>query len=567
MTQTIINSFDLWTGAQGVKSRGRVRSIDNISLEGIARLRELILQLAVSGKLVLQNANDEPASELLKRIEGEKKRLLQKGILKKIEPAIAVKISELPFELPTGWVWTKIRNIGHDWGQKIPADDFTYIDVSAIDNSAGIVAEPTILKANEAPSRARKIVKKGSVIYSTVRPYLKNICVVGENFSPEPIASTAFAIMHPYLDMESRFFFFYLRSPVFIRYVESVQTGIAYPAINDKQFFGGVIPLPPLAEQHRIVAKVDELMALCDKLEASQTASLKTHQTLVKALLLTLTEAKDADSLAAAWQRMAPHFDVLFCTEDSIEQLKQTILQLAIMGRLVQQDPADEPASELIKRIEAEKAKLIKAGKLKKEKPLPEIKDEEKPFELPAGWEWERLGVLLRVLNGRAYKMHEMLSSGMPLLRVGNLFTSNEWYYSNLELEPDKYIASGDLIYAWSASFGPFIWEGGKVIYHYHIWKLDFFEPSSYDKMFMYLYLSSVTQQIKASGNGIAMIHMTKERMEKLLVPTPPLSEQHRIVAKVDELMALCDSLKAKILKAEAVKVQLSKTIVEAAVA
>lgn len=226
-----------------------------------------------------------------------------------------------------------------------------------------------------------------------------------------------------------------------------------------------------------------------------------------------------------------------------INKLRELILELAVRGKLVPQNPDDEPASELLKRIEAEKAQLIKDGKLKKQKPLPPVSEDEKPFELPQGWVWVRLGDVLEVINGRAYKKHEMLGSGTPLLRVGNLFTSNEWYYSNLELEPNKYIDNGDLIYAWSASFGPFIWEGGKVIYHYHIWKLEIFDENSLFKPFIYNYLKAITEQIKASGNGIAMLHMTKDRMEKLVIPLPPLAEQQRIVAKVDELMALCDQL------------------------
>ncbi len=226
-----------------------------------------------------------------------------------------------------------------------------------------------------------------------------------------------------------------------------------------------------------------------------------------------------------------------------IQKLRELILELAVRGKLVPQDPKDEPASVLLKKIEAEKKRLIKEGKIKKQAPLPEIADDDKPENVPSGWSFARLGNVLQVINGRAYKIHEMLQEGTPLLRVGNLFTSNEWYYSDLELEPEKYIDSGDLIYSWSASFGPFIWDGGKVIYHYHIWKLDFFDVTSFDKMFMYQYLSSITQKIKASGNGIAMIHMTKERMEKLVIPLPPLAEQQRIVAKVDELMALCDQL------------------------
>ncbi|MEQ3693833.1 MAG: restriction endonuclease subunit S [Thalassolituus sp.] len=226
-----------------------------------------------------------------------------------------------------------------------------------------------------------------------------------------------------------------------------------------------------------------------------------------------------------------------------IKKLRELILELAVRGKLVPQNPEDEPASELLKKIDAEKAKLVKEGKIKNQKSLPEVSDDEKPFELPTGWEWIRLGNALEVINGRAYKKHEMLESGTPLLRVGNLFTSNEWYYSDLELDPNKYIDNGDLIYAWSASFGPFIWDGSKVIYHYHIWKLEIFDEASLYKPFAYHYLKAITEQIKASGSGIAMLHMTKERMEKLVIPIPPFAEQQRIAAKVDELMALCDQL------------------------
>lgn len=226
-----------------------------------------------------------------------------------------------------------------------------------------------------------------------------------------------------------------------------------------------------------------------------------------------------------------------------IKKLRELILELAVRGKLVPQDPNDEPASVLLKRIAAEKAELVTQGKIKKQKPLPEISEGEKPFELPEGWEWVRLSDLMEVINGRAYKKHEMLQEGTPLLRVGNLFTSNEWYYSDLELDENKYIDNGDLIYAWSASFGPFIWTGQKVIYHYHIWKLKLFAEELSDKFFIHDFLLSITEKIKSQGNGIAMLHMTKERMEQQVIALPPVNEQKNIVQKIRELMSLCDQL------------------------
>ena len=151
-----------------------------------------------------------------------------------------------------------------------------------------------------------------------------------------------------------------------------------------------------------------------------------------------------------------------------------------------------------------------------------------------------RLGDFATLYNGRAYKQNELFSEGKyPVLRVGNLFTNNQWYYSDLDLEPEKYCNSGDLLYSWSASFGPHIWEGGKVIYHYHIWKVEY--SSNVDKNYLYYLLLSDTEQIKRSGHGLAMIHVTKAGMERRPFPLPPLAEQKRIVARIEELLPLLD--------------------------
>lgn len=251
----------------------------------IDALKQTLLQLAVMGKLVPQDPDDEPASELLKRIQAEKAKLIAEGKLKKEKPLSPITDEEKPFELPQGWEWVRVNDIGHDWGQKTPNQNFTYIEVSAIDNQLGLVLTPAILKAEDAPSRARKVVKKNTIIYSTVRPYLLNVAVIDTEFKYEPIASTAFAVIQPYCEMPSRYFLHYLRSPIFIKYVESVQTGIAYPAINDSQFYSGLLPLPPIAEQYRIVAKVDELMALCDQLKTRLQQAGQQQQAIADALV------------------------------------------------------------------------------------------------------------------------------------------------------------------------------------------------------------------------------------------------------------------------------------------
>ena len=235
--------------------------------EQVKALRQTILNLAVRGKLVPQYPNDEPASELLEQITKEKTRLMKSGEIKK--PKKLPLIDEIPYSLPPSWRWTRIREITSDRGQCVPEAAFTYIDVTSIDKENGKVAEPKVLQAKDAPIRARKIVHKGDVLYSCVRPYLLNVAVVEGDFDPKPIASTAFAILNGHDLVLPRYLWIVLRSPFMVERVEDDMRGQVYPAINDTDFSVLPFPLPPLNEQHRIVAKVDELMELCDKLEAS----------------------------------------------------------------------------------------------------------------------------------------------------------------------------------------------------------------------------------------------------------------------------------------------------------
>ncbi|MBE9130246.1 restriction endonuclease subunit S, partial [Coleofasciculus sp. LEGE 07081] len=188
--------------------------------DGVKRLRELILSLAMRGKLVPQDGREQPARELLKEIEAEKERLVKEGKIKKSKPLPEIKPDEIPYEIPESWEWVRIRSICHDWGQKKPDKRFTYIDVGSIDNKNGVISDSVqLLESKEAPSRARKIVNRETVIYSTVRPYLLNIAVIEKEYDYEPIASTAFAILHPYTVINTRFIYHYLKSPTFIEYV------------------------------------------------------------------------------------------------------------------------------------------------------------------------------------------------------------------------------------------------------------------------------------------------------------------------------------------------------------
>ena len=580
----IVDHIDTWITAQQTRSTAGRGSSGKIDLYGIKKLRELILELAVRGKLVPQDPNDEPASELLKRIAAEKAELVKQGKIKKPKPLPEISEEEKPFELPEGWEWMQISEIGHDWGQKTPDEDFTYIDVGSIHKEYGIIEEPSILSAKDAPSRARKIVQKGTVIYSTIRPYLLNIAIIESVFSPEPIASTAFAIIHPYTAMNANFIYYYLRSPVFINYVESCQTGVAYPAINDKQFFSGIIAVPPSSEQVRITKKIIELMSLCDQLEQHSLTSLDTHQQLVETLLTTLTDSQNADELAENWARISEHFDTLFTTEASIDALKQTILQLAVMGKLVPQDLKDEPASELLKRIAQEKALLVKDGKMKKQKPLPPISDEEKPFELPYGWEWRRLGELIESIDAGwspACSSEPAAPGKWGVLKTTAVQSLEYREYENKSLpenkspRPQLEVKAGDILITRA---GPKNRVGisclvektrenlmiSDKIIRFHLISEDI--SAKYISLCLNYGVTSLYLENSKSGMAESQMNISQDILKMAPVAIPTTHEQLKIIDKINEMMDYFIILKNQIQSAKQTQLHLADALTDAAI-
>ena len=196
--------------------------------------------------------------------------------------------------------------------------------------------------------------------------------------------------------------------------------------------------------------------------------------------------------------------------------------------------------------------------------------DEEIPFEIPNGWEWCRMQDVITFVNGRAYKKEELLPQGKyKVLRVGNFFTNNEWYYSDLELPEDKYCYNGDLLYAWSASFGPQIWNGDKTIFHYHIWNVKFNSRILFREYLYYFFLFDKTQ-VKASTTGSTMVHVSMENMKPRLIPIPPVNEQKRIVHGIENIIPLIERYgtfqnKKEILDSN-IKASLKKSILQEAI-
>ena len=235
----------------------------------IKELDKSVLALAVSGQLFTQDSSEGTGQDLYEQIHTEKAKLIREGKIKKQKNLPSITSKETPFEIPSSWMWVRVHDISHDLGQKKPDSVFTYIDVASINNETAKLESPQFISEYvSAPSRARKIVKKGTVIYSTVRPYLLNIALIEDDISPEPIASTAFAVLFPYNGVLSDYLLHALRSEYFTEFVNSNSVGAAYPAINDASFSKGLVPLPPQAEQARIVEKINQIFDLTSTLRS-----------------------------------------------------------------------------------------------------------------------------------------------------------------------------------------------------------------------------------------------------------------------------------------------------------
>lgn len=344
--------------------------------------------------------------------------------------------------------------------------------------------------------------------------------------------------------------------------------------LNSKSLSLLLIPVPPLAEQQRIVAKVDELMLLCDQLEQQTEASIDAHATLVEVLLATLIDSADANELAKNWARIAEHFDSLFTTEQSIDALKQTVLQLAVMGKLVPQNPDDEPASVLLEKIAEEKEHLIKEKKIKKVKPLPSISDDEKPFGLPKGWSFCRLIDLVTILGDGLHGTPKYAENGEYYFINGNNLKNG-----NIEIKPHTKKVSQDEYLKYKK---PLCKSSVLVSINGTLGNVGFYndEPVVLGKSACYFNLTHNTSKtyIKrllesdvflnyadSTSTGSTIRNLGLMAMRMFPIALPPLAEQHRIVAKVDELMAICAQLKEKLQQSQETQVQLTDALIDKA--
>ncbi|EPD2259362.1 restriction endonuclease subunit S [Escherichia coli] len=578
----IVDHMETWTSALQTRSTAGRGSSGKIDLYGIKKLRELILELAVRGKLVPQDPNDEPASELLKRIAAEKAELVKQGKIKKQKPLPEISEEEKPFELPEGWEWVALQEIcsleNGDRSKNYPNKStlvetgIPFVNAGHLENGNIRQEDMTFITPEHFSILRSGKFFDGDILFC-LRGSLGKSAIV-QNLSGA-IASSL-VIVRVFKPTFNKYIHLYFDAPLSYDFINKYDNGTAQPNLAATDLARFLVPLPPLDEQSRIVNKITELMSLCDQLEQQSLTTLDAHQQLVETLLGTLTDSQNAEELAENWARISEHFDTLFTTEASVDALKQTILQLAVMGKLVPQDPNDEPASELLKRIAQEKAQLVKEGKIKKQKPLPPISDEEKPFELPEGWEWCRLNDISSKITDGDHKTPPRIAEGYKLLsakniRDGYLDYNNCDYISAIDYEksrerclPEK----GDLLIV---SVGGTIGRSSLIkdcSDFALVRSVAIIKPLLIEPEYLKLAMDSKLLQsmIHSHKRGGAQPCLYLGEISKFLFPTPPLAEQRNIVNKVSILMEKCRFLFLGLQSAQQTQLHLADALTDAAI-
>ena len=484
-------------------------------------LKNSILQQAIQGKLVEQRPEEGTAEELFQQIQKEKQRLIAEGKIKKEKPLPEITEDEKPFDIPENWKWVRLGEISSyaEQKEKVSAknitDDLWSLDLEDIEKESGKIIK--MCRAGERKISGDKVLfRKGQVLYSKLRPYLKKILVAPDS----GICSSEIVPFNLYGNINAQYAVYYLKSPYADYVVNSVAYGVKMPRVGTDTMTALLFPLPPLAEQKRIVAKIEELLPYIHRYEES-------------------------------WLKLEA-LNSRFPSD-----MKKSLLQYAIQGKLVEQRPEEGTAEELYRQIQQEKQRLIADGKIKKEKPLPEITEDEKPFDIPESWKWVRWGEIVNIVSARRVHQSDWKTKGVPFYRAreiaklaDNGFVNNELFISEElyeEFSKTGFPSSGDLMVTAVGTLGKCYIVKDSDKFYYKDASVICLENYAhlFPKYLRFIMDSEMLKnQIRSNSGGTTVATLTMVRMEQYMLPLPPLAEQKRIVAKLEELLPLCERLK-----------------------
>ena len=547
---------------------------------GVARLRELILTLAVQGKLVPQDASDEPAEKLLRQIRAEKDRLVAEGKIKRDKPLASIDEEEKPFAVPLGWEWVRLGDVcsyiqrgkGPEY---VDISDFRVISQKCI-RWYGLDINPARYIAPSSLSKYEPVrfLQTGDLLWnSTGTGTIGRASLVPAEYENARLVADSHVTVVRSVQLDAWFLWRWIQSPYVQNEIEGSASGTTNQIeLNTSTVVNHLLPLPPLTEQSRIVTRVEELMRLCDALEAKGKLEAAQHAQLVSVLLGTLLESDTPEALADHWQRIASHFDLLLDRPQAVDALEQTILQLAVRGLLVPQDPGDEPASALLQKIRAEKDRLIAEGKIKRDKPLPPVAEDEKPFALPEGWEWARFSELGEFGRGKSKHrprndpilfnppVYPVVQTG-EVARAKGVIQAYHSKYSEFGLAQSKLWPAGTLCITIAANIADTALLGFDACFPDSVVG---FVPASVmgNTNFFLTFMETARTQLIAFAPATAQKNINLEILGSLLIPLPPHTEMERIVTRVESLRRLCADLRQRLSASQHAQAQLAEALV-----
>ena len=491
------------------------------------QLRASILQYAMEGKLVKQDPNDEPASELIQKIKSQRTRLAKESKIKKSKKLPLITDDEKPFDIPDNWEWARLNDLSENvqypfadgpFGSNLKKEHYTdkkevrIIQLSNIGERGWRDANHRYTTFEHLKDIKRSEVEAGDIVIAKMMPAGRAI-IVPQHLEKKFVLSSDAVKFVPNKLLYKDFLYFAINSSVFKSQVDAEVQGITRKRTSLTKVKKYILPIPPLEEQKRIVAKIKKLMPLVDEYAESYNRL----------------------------QKIDNEFE---------DKLKQSVLQYAMEGKLVKQNSSDEPASELIKKIENEKAELVKEGKIKKSKKLPAITDDEKPFDITDSWEWVRLDTVLDVRDG-THDTPKYVKNGIPLITSknisnGHLDFSNIKYISEkdfTEINKRSNVEKGDIIFAMIGSIGnPVIVDTDRKFGIKNVALLKNINHSL-DMNFVLHYLYLLENLWIKNASGAVQKFISLKKIRSSLIPFPPLEEQRRIVEKVEELQSSISNL------------------------
>lgn len=537
---------------------------------GIGKLRELILDLAIRGELTATTDRSENARSLLSEIKIFREEMVKSGRLRRPTPQPDIEDFELKFKLPENWAYERLGNVCEIVrGVTFPASKKQTTrssDVVACLRTSNVQSEidwdDLIFIEKKFVTRADQWVEKGDTMISMANSYE----LVGKVALVRDVKECAtfggfIAAVRPHI-LEPEYLYLALRSP----YMQARMRGTASQTTNIANIsLGGMrpipMPIPPKEEQSHIVAKVDELMALCDKLEAQQQARRKLQNALRQSMLQAVVSTTSTHELQTNWTRLADNFGQLFHAPEDIGQLRDLILDLAVHGLLVEQSEADEPINNWLADVTAIKAALAKQKLIAKQTVMTAIADDEHPFSLPKGWAFVRLGQITNKIGsgstprgGREVYVKE----GVPFLRSQNVWNDG-LHLDNVacitreeheRMSRTAVLGNDVLLNITGASLGRCTLvpsEFGEANVSQHVTIIRLTDPQVREYLHICILSPYIQSMIWGRQVGMAREGLSKKVLEQFEIPLPPIAEQHRIVARVAELMRFCDVMELQL--------------------